>query len=411
MKAGRMIAGLLVGAMSLAGCGSDPPTGAEEFDGEFVAELRPEDAGAVGDAVNAFGFDLLSGVTDGRDNTVTSPLSVATMLAMVLAGADGDTAKAMAEVLHLEHPQDVRVGELLRQLTDTDEVTLSVANALWRDEETPFEDDYLEFVRDVFAATMAAADLGAPETAEEIDAWVSEHTEGLIDGIAEDLHLPNPQAVLVLLNAVYFFGEWTTAFDPEATADAPFKLWDGARVEVPLMRLTGVELEHAVRDGYQMLRLPYGESGRYGMELLLPDEGHGLPQLLTQLDAAEWRKARSELTEQTMDEVAIPRFELEWEATLTDPLIRLGMGPVFDSSADLSRMSPADPSLDIVAHKTYLRVDEEGTEAAAVTGGLAITSAPADPLVFRADRPFAFTVSDHETGTILFLGTVTDPRG
>lgn len=415
LSARRGPAGLFAAGLLLAGCAGPAPTGDGGGDPaaapQLVAELRPGDAGEVADAVNQFGFDLLGEVADGGDNVITSPVSVATLLAMVLAGAGGDTAEAMADVLHLEDSRDVRVGALLDQLVDTDDVALSVANAVWGGEGVPFEPAYLDFVRDTFDATVEEADLGAQDTADTVDAWVAEHTEGRIEEIASDLGLPDPQAVLLLLNAVYFQGEWTTRFEPDNTVDQAFTLADGEQVQVPLMHLRDEELEYAERDGYRMLRLPYGEQGRYGMEVLLPDEGVGLGAVLEELDATEWRAAADGLTDTTVQEFALPRFELRWEATLTEPLSRLGMGPALGGGADLSRMSAADPSLDVVAHKTYLRVDEAGTEAAAVTGGVGITSAPADPLVFRVDRPFAFTISDSETGTVLFLGTVADPRG
>jgi serpin B len=146
------------------------------------------------------------------------------------------------------------------------------------------------------------------------------------------------------------------------------------------------------------------------MEILLPDDD--LPSLLAELDAAEWRAAVDGLTEQTVDELALPRFELEWAGTLNEPLAALGMAPAFDAAAaDFAPMSPMKLVLTAVVHKTFLRVDEAGTEAAAVTGGgMEVTSAQ-PPLTFRVDRPFAFTISDTETGTILFLGAVADPRG
>jgi serpin B len=376
----------------------------------MVTQLTAGDAAAVGEAVNGFGFDLLGGLTDGQENAVSSPLSASVLLAMVLAGAGGDTAEAMAAALHLDDPRDGRVGTLLDTLTGTDDVTLSTANALWADDQVPFEPDYLEFVRDTFRASVENADLGEPATGDVIDAWVDERTEGLIPEIAADLGLPNPDAALILLNAVYFLGEWTTRFDPADTADQPFTLADGSRAQVPLMHLREQQLGYGERDGYRMLRLPYGEDGRYGMEILLPDDD--LPSLLAELDAAEWRAAVDGLTEQTVDELALPRFELEWAGTLNEPLAALGMAPAFDAAAaDFAPMSPMKLVLTAVVHKTFLRVDEAGTEAAAVTGGgMEVTSAQ-PPLTFRVDRPFAFTISDTETGTILFLGAVADPRG
>jgi serpin B len=329
---------------------------------------------------------------------------------MLLAGADGPTAAEIARVLHLTDSRDVRVSALLRELADTDEVTLSVANALWADPNTPFNEDYLSYVRRVFGATVEQGELGSPGTAEEIDAWAGKNTNGLIDGIAADLGLPNPDAVLVLLNAVYFLGEWSTRFDPAATRPAPFTLSSGA-ADVPTMHLNGEAFGYTERDGYRMIRLPYGENGRYGMEILLPDDGNTLTGLLAKLDATEWRAAAGSLTEQTIDELALPRFELRWKGEMVEPLQRLGMNAAFGAGAGFRPMSPVAMWVSDVMHKTYVRVDENGTEAAAVSGGVMMeSSAKLDRTVFRVDRPFAFTISDQQTGAILFLGAVTDPR-
>lgn len=400
--------------MLLAGCGApDPPGDAARIDARLVADLSPDDARAVSQAVDAFAFDLFGAVADGRQNTITAPLSMTVLLAMLLAGADGDTAAEIAKALHLSDRRDVRVGALLGKLADTDDVTLSVANSLWADPDTPFEPDYLTFLRDTFGATAEQGDLGSPATAEKIDAWAGKNTNGLIDGIAADLGLPDPAAVLVLLNAVYFLGEWTTRFDAHNTRPEPFTL-PGAgagAVDVPTMHLTDEKFDLAQRDGYRMLRLPYGKHGRYGMEIMLPDDGVTLTDLIASLDAAGWRAAVDSLTEQTVDELALPRFELRWKGELTDPLRRLGISAAFTpGTADFRPMSPAAPWLKTVVHKTYIRVDERGTEAAAVSGGAVATSARLGQTVFRVDRPFAFTISDQQTGAILFLGAVTDPR-
>jgi serpin B len=298
----------------------------------------------------------------------------------------------------------------LRTLADTDQVTLSVADALWVDRGWPLAEDYLTYVRRTFGATVEQDDLGSRDAARAIDAWARENTNGLIRGIATDLGLPDPDAVLVLLNAVYFLGEWTTRFDDADTRPEPFTRPDGGRVVAPTMHLNGETFGLTQRDGYRMLRLPYGEDGRYGMEVLLPDDGNSLANLLGSLDAARWRAAVDSLTEQTVDELALPRFELRWKGELTDSLQRLGISAAFTPGrADFRPLCPLDTWLDTVVHKTYVRVDERGTEAAAVTGGTMVTSARLNKTVFRVDRPFAFTISDRQTGTILFLGTVTDP--
>ncbi|MEE6282843.1 serpin family protein [Georgenia sunbinii] len=411
--AGRIIAAAAAVSLALVACGdagSEPRDGAGDALGaDLAGSLSAADAAAAADGVNAFGFDLHTGVAQDGENTVTSPLSASVLLAMVTAGADGDTAEEMVELLGLDGPQDTRYAALLADLVDTDDVTLAIANSLWAAEGYPFEDDYVSFVQDTYRATLDEVDLGSQDAADTIDDWVSDGTEGLIDEIAADLGLPDAQAVLVLLNTVYFLGTWTTTFNEDDTRPAPFTLADGDVVDVPTMHRSAAELETSVGDGFQMLRLPYGDDERFGMEVLLPDEDVALDEMLGDLDAGTWQETVDGLQPATVSGVALPRFELEWEADLTEVLHSLGMESAF-GGGDFTPMSPANPSLDAVAQKTYIRVDEEGTEAAAVTGG-AMTTSSTGPPPFQVDRPFAFTVSDRETGVVLFLGSVHDPRG
>src|SRR5690606_22472205 len=204
-------------------------------------------------AVNQFGFDLFGQLATGEENVVTSPVSAAALLAMILAGAGGGTADAMAAGLHLDSPRDVRVGALLAQLADTDDVTLSVANALWAAEHVPFEADYVDFVQQRFDAGVETADLASPATAEAVDRWVRARTAGRVVQIHADRGRLDPWAAVVLLNAVYFLGTWTTQFDPAQTVDSPFPRADGCTVPVPTMRLFGQEFGYAHRDRYRLL--------------------------------------------------------------------------------------------------------------------------------------------------------------
>ncbi len=402
---------MLTAACGIGGGKSEPPGDAGQIDVELVGELSDSDAAQVARSVNAFGFDLQAALmAEEAHNVVTSPLSVATLLAMVAAGAGGGTAEQMAEVLHLDDVRDDRFAALLRTACDTDDVVVSVANALWADEATPFREDYLAYVRDVFGATAQRAPLDDRRTAEQIDEWVAERTDGLIEELAGDLGLPDPNAVLVLLNAVYFLGGWTLQFDPALTSERTFTLADGSEVEVPTMyrpSAPGEPVLVAQREGYEVLRLPYGDDKRFVMDLFLPSPGHDPAWLIGQLDTDERAAATRALGEASLD-VRLPRFDLEWNSTLNDTLKALGMGLAFSGGADFSQMSSADPLLSTVAHRTYIRVDEEGTEAAAVSGGAMTTSLPP---AFTVDRPFVFAVNDTQTGTTLFLGTVEDPRG
>ena len=371
-----------------------------------AAELDPETAAWLAEATNAFGFDLLAELDDGG-NVILSPTSVAVVLTMLLNGASGETAERIAETLHVAGRNEVAINaayaSLLATLQATDEVELAIANSLWADAGTPFEPSYLERMLEGFAATVDNVDLGAPEASERIDAWVREETRELIDGIAKDLGLPNPQAVLVLLNAVYFKGVWSMSFDPTRTRDGEFTRPDGTTVTVPMMSRDD-EIAHGRGDGFEIVRLPYGEDERFAMEIILPDG----PLETVPLDAEAWAAATEALTEKRVV-VTMPRFELEYateNGALDNALRNLGMGIAYGGESDFTRMSPVDPWLSTVVHKTYIRVDEEGTEAAAVTGGVMEVSRPPE---FAVDRPFLFTISDADTDTILFLGAVTDP--
>ncbi|QSB15785.1 serpin family protein [Natronosporangium hydrolyticum] len=414
----RMPAVLLAGVLLIAGCGGGPGSTADQppepapSPAGLLTDLAAADEAAVASAVNGFGFDLFRAVAVPDENTVTSPLSAAVLLSMVLAGAEGETAAELAQVLRLADTRDVRMGELLGRLAETDEVLLETANGLWADPELPLHDDYLGFVRDTFNATATQADLGAPATAEAIDDWVADQTQGRIDGLAAELGLPDPDAPLVLLNTVYFLGEWETEFDPEQTGPRPFRVPGDETVEVPTMQLAGAEFGYAARAGYEVLRLPYGADGRYGMEIFLPAPATPLSDLVGDLDQDEWREAVTSLAPRTVDLLALPRFQLEWGAPLDDALVEMGLASAFTPyQADFSGMSPAELYLATVVQKTFIQVDEAGTEAAAATGGSMGVTAAEPELRFEVDRPFAVTISDQQTGTILFLGAVTDPRG
>lgn len=411
-RAVRTAAATTVVALALGACRGDtqPQGDAAGIDPAVIEELAPADARMAATAVNGFGFDLHRALTDGTgDNVVTSPLSTATLLAMVAAGTAGPTAAELVEVLGLEGARDLRSAALLRDVSATDQVTIAVANSVWADDDVQLVEDYAAFVTDVFGARVATLDLAGPDVVESIDEWVAEHTADRIDGIAEDLGLPSDHAVVVLANAVYFLGEWSVPFDPGRTRHLPFRLPDGTTVDVATMTADGIEGAQTVaRNGYAVLRLPYGADGRYAMEVFLPDEDSDLPRLLGQLDAREWAAATGALGPADRLPVQLPRFELEWGGSLVEPLRALGVQQVFDAGADLTPMIPTGAWIEEVVHKTYIRVDEQGTEAAAVTGGVGVTSAPATRFV--VDRPFAFTVSDRASGAVLFLGTVTDPR-
>lgn len=388
---------------------STPATPSVEADAsQPIAVLTDDEAAALARDVNAFGFDLHEGLVaaHGGGNVVTSPLSASVLLAMLAAGAQGETGQQFVDVLGLEDTHDTRYAALLRQVVDTDDVEVSLANALWAG--VPLRDDYRALARQTFDATIESAPLGDQSTADAIDDWVRDQTNDRIDGIAKELGLPNAAATVVLANAVYFLGEWTTAFDPEDTTDEPFTLPGGEAVDVPMMHASPeTPLEASLEGDMAVVRLPYGDEGRFALEVFLPPPDQDLGAFLDGFDAQQWADATAALRPTTDLALSLPRFELTGTSPLDDVLQELGLADAFGSGADFGAMGPVG-WLDTVVQKTFIRVDEAGTEAAAVTGGAMETSIPPSVIV---DRPFAFTISDQQTGAILFLGTVTDPRG
>ncbi len=361
-------------------------------------------------AFNRFGFDLFGELVnwDGRgENIFISPLSVSAALSMTYNGASGSTARAMASTLHIEGMERQVVNKaaaaMLRALDGLGpDVQLSIANSLWARQDVPFEDDFLQRNRDYFGAEVASLDFGDPAARDTINRWVSERTEGKIEEIVKEIRATD---IMFLINAIYLSGAWMYPFDPEETTLATFHLLDGSEKEHPMMSREGTYM-HYQGEGFQALRLPLRES-RIGVYVFLPDEDSSLPELLSKLNPGDWESWMSQF-ELRHGPLVLPRFKFEYEALLNEALEALGMGEAFGGGHDFSAMSPTNPWIDRVRHKTYVKVYEEGIEAAAATSvGIAVSKPP--PFEFIVDRPFFFAIRDDNTKAILFMGAVFDP--
>ncbi len=296
--------------------------------------------------------------------------------------------------------------DLLSGLDPT--VRLEIGNSVWYREGFTLEDAYVSEVERDYLARVAALDFADPGAADVINAWVSEATDGLIDGIVDPPI--DPLTVAFLINAIYFEGAWTLRFDPERTAPGDFRRSDGSTVSVPFMTMRDEAFRYAQTADYQAIELPYGGEA-FAMTVVLPSEGTGIDAFVESLDSEAWAEIIAGLGEAELF-VALPRFKLEFEQTLNDVLKALGMGVAFDpGAADFSRMNRDALALQLhisrVKQKAFVDVDEEGTRAAAVTSvEMGVTSAPPS---FRADRPFLFAIRERLSGTLLFTGVVRDP--
>lgn len=396
----------------------------------------------VGPAVqanNEFALDLYSQLRQQPGNLVFSPYSITTALAMAYAGARGNTEAQMAQALHFDVSQEElhrafsalqascsphtrraqahrtehrEVGaEVVYPRRPPRETRLLVANALWPQERYAFLEEYLSLLKEFYGAAITPLDYeGAAEAARNtINAWVESQTEDKI----KELIAPGVLGELtrlVLVNAIYFKGDWAYQFDPSLTIDLPFWLSRKDWVEVPMMRQTE-ELPYAMPRGLQVLELPY-VGGELSMVVLLPSSKRGFELVegsLTATKLSEWT-AHLELREV---EVLLPQFLLRFGCELSAALRALGMTDAFDGDvADFSGMDGRESWLFLSAaiHQAFIDVKEEGTEAAAATGLTWAAGLPDEtPVKFLADHPFLFVIRDNSTGSILFLGRVVNP--
>ena len=374
--------------------------------GDVLETIDDPDVSSVASANTRFGFKLLQDLRerDSGANIFISPLSISIALTMTHNGAVGETEHAMAEVLEIEGLDRDAVNHsnaaLRNSLEDPDpKVEISIANSIWSRQGVEFNPDFLERNRVFFGAEVASLDFSAPEATEIINEWVNTNTNGKIEKIVDRI---SPQTLLFLINAIYFKGNWQDEFDKSQTRPGIFHLSDGNEKRVEMMRREG-EYLYFRGENFEATILPYGD-GRLGMYIFLPNRDSNLNKFLGNLNAGNWGDWISQFQDRRHD-MMLPRFKLEYEVSLNDTLEALGMGIAFGSGADFSGMGPS-LFISEVKHKTFVEVNEEGTEAAAVTAVVGVKSVPS---VFRVDRPFFFAIYDTETETVLFMGVVTEP--
>jgi len=393
-----------------AGCAkSSPPLETDESNDLAMSNEPIMDPLTLNQVGFDFAFFRSVASQDQFANVVLSPISAKIALAMAYNGASGEAREAMAKVLQLEgldlDQVDNTFHDLIASLEQADpKVELEIADSLWANN-FDFYPEFLARCQDYFGAEANQLDFSDPKTVDAINAWVSDKTKGKIEGIINKL---DPEDLFVLLNAVYFNGKWQKAFDKQDTSDQDFHLADGSVGKVPMMKQDG-ELSYFENDNFQAVRLPYGD-GRLGMYVFLPREGKDLKGLIENINAGDWSEWMKGFKDRK-GHIGLPRFKVEYSKTLNNTLISMGMGPAFEGNA-FQAMAPIDGLfIDKVMQKTYIDVNEEGTEAAAVTGVIVGVTAirPDDSFEMTVDRPFLFAITDSATQSILFMGSIVNP--
>lgn len=362
-------------------------------------------------ASNTFGLTLLRETAGGHgsENVILSPLSASIALGMAYAGADGATADSMRRTLGWGEASRANVLAGYRDLpillsTLDPRVTFTSANALWVKNGYPVLASYTQEMQQVFSADVRAGDFG-PTTVADMNRWASEKTSGRIPRVVETL---GPELIAVLMNAIYFQGDWRDRFEVARTRSVPFTTSAGERPSVPTMHRTDT-MAYARARGAQWVELPYGNTA-YVMTLVLPDSGTSPQAWLSGLDGSTFTSIAQGLTKRDVD-LALPKFRLAVDFQLAEPLAAMGMGIAFEPrAADFSRIGPGELYLSYVKQDVFIDVNEAGTEAAAVTQvGVGVTSLPQREVV-HFDRPFAFFLRERLSGTILFAGIIEHPQ-
>jgi serpin B len=383
-----------------------------------VAEL----ADLVGGS-STFAFKLYQQLRTGNRNLFYSPYSISLALAMTYAGARGETEEEMAETLHFLLPQN-RLHPAFNALDlqlkqrgqgargeEGEGFRLTIANALWGQEGHSFLDQFLDILAENYGAGLNLLDFtGAPEASRlAINKWISEQTEEKI----QDLISPgaiDSMTRLVLSNAIYFNAAWNSPFRESNTEEGSFYPLEGGAIDVPMMHQTE-QFAYGEGEGFQALELPY--NGReLSMLILLPEKGR-FEDFEQGMSATRLQDILQELAYKRIA-LTMPKFEFESSIELASTLAKMGMPLAFSDQADFSGMDGGDTlQISNVMHKAFVAVDEEGTEAAAATAVIMATKAMpirVEPLAFTTDRPFVFLIRDIATGTILFIGRVTNPQ-
>lgn len=359
-----------------------------------------------------FGIKLFSHIyqQEKTKNIFISPLSLTLALQMLNGGARGTTQEAIASVLEtpgMEQEQiDLTLSALHTHLQEMDsEVELTIANSFWMKQGGSFNSDFIQRNETHYQAVTREIDFSSPAIAAPlINEWVAEETRQRIDHILEPNDFDSG-TIALLVNAIYFKSAWLSPFSESNTREHPFVLADGQMKAHPLMFQTQ-EFAYYENALFQAISLPYGNTAEVNLYIFLPNPEVGLDLFLEQLNAENWNLWLKEYWEIKPVRLGLPRFKIEYDIELKNILTAMNMGIAFSSEADFSSITPEPFWISKIKHKTFLEVNEEGTEASAVTGILGTRSGPLDMII---DRPFFFVIRDESTGTLLFMGTLVNP--
>jgi len=394
--------------LSIFGCNSTEPT-------EPLRMLSSYEAKIV-EADNSFGLKLFKEINakETDSNVFISPLSISMALGMTYNGAVDSTEKAMRNTLEFGDLSLLEINESYKSLIELlrgldSDVEFNIANSIWYDYAWPFKETFLNICSEYFDARVAGLDFGNREAVKDtVNNWVDENTNGRIEEI---LDYVDPFAVMYLVNAIYFNGNWTYQFNGEDTKDTLFYLPGGLTKECKMMEVKS-KFKYFEDSLLQAIDIPYGK-GNYSMTVILPGYGKDIDLLLAGLTQERWDDWMNSFSEDSVN-LFFPKIRLEYktDSILIEVLKDMGMEVAFGTGGFTKMTESPAIGISRVIHKTFLEIDEEGTEAAAATVVEMIWESAGGgegSPVMRINRPFLFAIRENHSGTILFIGKIVDP--
>lgn len=409
------------------GSSGNPPANNTNNNGGLTTLSAPSDAelnslrsGNLTEAQTRFALKMFQDLysQQPRANHFMSPLSLSIALSMLYNGASGETQAEMAKAMQLEglSLSELNQGNLTlrkRLANPGSGVEILIANALWGKQGITFKPDFLKDNLSFYNAQLTALDFGTPAAVSTINKWASDNTRGKIPQVVDQI---DPLTIMILMNAIYFKGDWSDPFKEADTKPMTFHKADGTSKEHPMMaRGDKFRYVHSTDGKFQAMALPYGKDEQSEMLLFLPDAGQSLENLVSQLSESNWKTWMGQLRSRE-GRVVMPRFKLKTEMPLNDTLRRLGMVKAFsESEAELDKLVESaglKPFVSNVKQDAFVEVNEKGTEAAAVTTitvGATSVQLPQEPFEMILDKPFLYAIYDKRTESVLFMGALNEP--
>jgi serine protease inhibitor len=366
---------------------------------------------ALIEADNAFGLEMFKLIhNEENDNFNISPLSISQALSMTYNGARAETKAAMEVALKKAGFTVDEINKLNQQLVKAlleadDKVTLGIAQSIWYSLGFNVLQEFKTVNQIYYDAEVNELNFGRDDALDIINGWIEDKTHGKIEDMIERIE---PDHVMLLVNAIYFYGEWRSKFDKNDTSQQAFTKEDDSVVQVDMM-MKKDSANYLSTDIFTAIELPYGR-GNFNMVLMVPNHGHTCNDIAEELTPQNWNNWMGSFTMFNDINIWLPKFKAEYEIKLNDVLSAMGMPVAFTPAADFSGINGSgDIYIDYVQHNTFIEVDENGTEAAAATV-VAIREYVAMPNYFKADKPFIYAITEKSTGAILFMGKVAEPK-